>query len=178
MQGAGGETYYAPPLRFEMLRGRELVRMDVSNHNCGYWSNAGRMAVIGEPTNDQAAAYQGNLKLKEAAAETLVPGKKSKAVFNAVVLASRKQRVKFWEDVGVGHGVGVSDREPPYLYSSDDTILKPGMVIALDIYTFGPCKELIHSIDTYEIVEHGSRLLSWYRNWDRLYAVTGVRSTH
>jgi Xaa-Pro dipeptidase len=178
MQGAEGQTYYALPLQFEMLRRGELVRMDVTNHNRGYWSNAGRMAVIGEPTNDQAAAYEGNLTLKEAAVAALVPGRKSRDVFNAVVLASKKERVEFWEDVGVGHGVGVSDREPPYLYSNDDTVLKPGMVIALDIYTFGPRKELIHSIDTYEIVEHGSRLLSWYRKWDRLYAVTGVRSTH
>ena len=178
MQGVGGETYYSPPLQFEMLRPGELVRMDVTNHNRGYWSNAGRMAVIGEPSQEQASAYQDNLKLKEAAVVTLVPGKKSRDVFGAVAAVSKKERIKFWEDVGVGHGVGVSDREPPYLNRSDDTTLKPGMVIALDIYTFGPRKELIHSKDTYEIVEHGCRLLSWYRNWDRLYAVTGVRSTH
>lgn len=178
MQGAGAQSFYAPPLQLEMLRGGELVRMDVTNHNRGYWSNAGRMAVIGQPSTEQSSAYHDNMTLKDAAIETLLPGKKSKDVFDAVILSSKKERIKFWEGVGVGHGVGVSDREPPYLDYSDNTILKPGMVIALDIYTFGPRKELIHSKDTYEIVERGSRLLSWYRSWDKLYAVTGVRSTH
>lgn len=178
MQGIGGETYYSPPLQFEMLRPGELVRMDVTNHNRGYWSNAGRMAVIGEPSKEQASAYEDNRKLKEAAVLTLVPGKKSKEVFDAVAAASKKECIKFWEDVGVGHGVGVSDREPPYLNHTEDTILKCSMIIALDIYTFGPRKELIHSKDTYEIVEHGCRLLSWYKDWDRLYSVTGVRATH
>lgn len=178
MHGAGGQTYYSPPSEFEMLRSGELVRMDVTNHNRGYWSNAGRMAVIGEPSKEQASAYEDNRKLKEAAVVTLVPGKKSRDIFGAVVTASKKERIRFWEEVGVGHGVGVSDREPPYLNHTEDTVLKPGMVIALDIYTLGPRKELIHSKDTYEIVEHGCRLLSWYRDWDRLYAVTGVRATH
>jgi len=52
------------------------------------------------------------------------------------------------------------------------------MVLVLDIYTYGPRRELIHSKDTYEIVEDGCRLMSWYRNWDRLYAVTGFRASH
>ena len=52
------------------------------------------------------------------------------------------------------------------------------MVVALDIYTRGPAEELIHDKDVYAITADGHRLLSWYRNWDRLYAVTGFRATH
>ena len=51
---------------------------------------------------------------------------------------------------------------------------RPGMVVTLDIFTFGPRQELIHSKDTYEILEDRSRLLSWYRNWDQLYVVEGI----
>jgi len=89
MQGAGGQTYYSPPLQFEMFRPGELVRMDVTNHNRGYWSNTGRMAVIGEPSKEQASAYEDNRKLKEAAVVTLVPSKKSRDVFGAVVAVNR-----------------------------------------------------------------------------------------
>jgi hypothetical protein len=52
------------------------------------------------------------------------------------------------------------------------------MVLALDIYTYGPCGELVHSKDTYEITDEGSRLLSWYKEWYELYAVTGFRARH
>ena len=76
------------------------------------------------------------------------------------------------------HGVGASHHEPPYLTPGDDTELEPGMVIAVDVLTIGPGKELIHSKDVYVVEEEGSRLLSWYRNWDRFYEVTGFRAAH
>jgi hypothetical protein len=52
------------------------------------------------------------------------------------------------------------------------------MVIALDIYTYGPRQELIHNKDLYLITEEGHRKLSWYRAWDKLYHVFGFRTTH
>jgi len=52
------------------------------------------------------------------------------------------------------------------------------MVVALDVHTHGPGMELIHDKDVYAITDDGSRKLSWYRDWDRMYAVTGFRATH
>ena len=52
------------------------------------------------------------------------------------------------------------------------------MVIALDIYTYGPRKELIHDKDIYVITEDGHRKLSWYMTWDKMYEVYGMRTTH
>ncbi len=176
LQGSEGHAYYVP--QRGRFRTGEVIRIDVTNHHRGYWSNAGRMAVTGCPTEDQAAAYKDNLALKAAAQSLLKPGVRSKDIFEEVAKTARQGRIRFWDRVPVGHGAGTSDREPPYLGPQDQTVLELGMVIALDIYTFGPRQELIHSKDTYEIVEDGSRLLSWYRSWDRLYEVMGFRSTH
>jgi hypothetical protein len=52
------------------------------------------------------------------------------------------------------------------------------MVMALDIYTYGPRQELVHSKDIYAVTEEGNRKLSWYMPWDELYSVTGFRATH
>jgi len=176
MQGVDAQLFYAP--QRGKVRGGELIRIDVTNHHRGYWSNAGRMAVTGKPTDEQSASYSDNLVLKAAAAEMLRPGVRCVEVFEGVRKTAAEKQIRFWEDVGVGHGVGVSHREAPYLDRYDETPLREGMVLALDIYTFGPRQELIHSKDTYEVVEDGCRLLSWYKNWDRLYEVTGFRSTH
>ena len=92
--------------------------------------------------------------------------------------SSTKAGLRFRQEAGVGHSVGVRQREAPYLQVGDTTPLQPGMVIALDIQTYGPLGELIRSKDTFEIVEGGSRLLSWHRGWDRLYEVTGFRAAH
>ena len=42
----------------------------------------------------------------------------------------------------------------------------------------GPENEIIHDKDVYVITEKGSRKLSWYRDWDKIYAITGFRSVH
>ena len=57
-------------------------------------------------------------------------------------------------------------------------MLKKGMVIALDIKTIGSKNEMIHSVDIYELTQDGNRKLSDFRNWDTLYRIDGVRSTH
>lgn len=176
LQGKETQKLYSPPCGI-FVNGN-LVRIDVTTHHRGYWSNVGRMAVIGQPSKDQIRAYRENHNLKAAAAELLRPGAICADIFNAVRRIARESRVPFWENAGIGHSVGASEREAPYLDPGDKTKLEPGMVMVLDLYTYGPGKELIHSKDTYEITVDTPRLLSWYRSWDSPYVVTGYRALH
>ena len=174
--GSDGQIYYTPQRGW--VKEGEVFRMDVSSHYMGYWTNIGRMGSIGKPTQDQENAYKENLKLKTAALEMLKPGVACNEVYAHVVRTAEKQAVGFWKEPGIGHGVGASHHEAPYLNLSCSTELRPGMVIALDIYTFGPRQALIHSKDVYAITETGNRKLSWYKTWDKLYPVYGLRATH
>jgi len=174
--GPDATRYYSPQRGW--FRNGEIFRMDVSSHYKGRWTNVGRMGVTDRPTPEQEAAYVDNRRLKEAALETLKPGKACNEVYAHVVKSAEKEGVSLWKGVGVGHGVGASHHEPPYLNAADATKLKPGMVVALDVHTHGPGMELIHDKDVYAITDDGSRKLSWYRDWDRMYAVTGFRATH
>lgn len=174
--GSNAQRYYTP--QRGTLKNGDIVRIDVTNHFQGYWSNAGRMAVIGHPDERQSDSYADNLILKSIAAEMLKKGNRCNEIYNGVKTYADNNGIKFWEEVGIGHGVGVSHREPPYINSQDETVLEPGVVIALDIYNYGPEGELIHSKDIYEITENEPRLLSWFKTWDKLYAVYGFRTTH
>ena len=174
--GSDGQIYYTPQKGW--IKMGDLFRMDVSAHYMGYWTNIGRMGVTGRPSAEQTTAYSENLQLKENALEMLKPGVACNEVYAHVAHAAEKHTIGLWKDVGIGHGVGTSHHEPPYLNLSCSTELKPGMVIALDIYTYGPRKELIHSKDIYEITEEGNHKLSWYRAWSELYEITGFRATH
>jgi len=175
-QGADTRQYYAPH-RGTCAQG-SLVRIDVTNHYRGYWSNGGRMVVMGEPTREQEEAYGENMVLHEAGRKALRPGRRCSEVFHEVGRLAEESGVQLFDKSGIGHGVGASYREAPHLSSDDMTVLAPGMVLVLDINTYGPSGELIHSKDTYEIAEGGARLLSWYKSWHRLYAVTGFRAAH
>jgi Xaa-Pro aminopeptidase len=174
--GSEGQIYYTPQRGW--FRNGEIFRMDVSSHYNGYWTNIGRMGVTGKPSPEQTAAYQENRELKMATLEILKPGIMCNEVYAHTLRESERRAIGFWKEAGIGHGVGASHHEAPYLNFSDSTELKPGMVIAIDIYTYGPRKELIHDKDIYVITEKSNRKLSWYRDWDRLYSVTGFRATH
>lgn len=174
--GSEGQIYYTPQRGW--VKQGELFRMDVSAHYMGYWTNIGRMGVTGKPSPEQENAYMENLKLKRAALEMLKPGVACNEVYAHVVRAAERQAVGFWKEPGIGHGVGTSHHEAPYLNLSCSTELKEGMVLALDIYTYGPRQELVHSKDVYSITADGNRKLSWYMPWDELYIVTGFRATH
>jgi Xaa-Pro aminopeptidase len=174
--GADAQMFYSPQ-RGNVQYG-QLARIDITNHLSGYWSNAGRMAVIGNPTQEQEASYQENRKLKSAAIEMLREGVSCADVYRTVKRVANEEGISFVESAGVGHGVGVSHYEPPFINESNQTLLQNNMVVALDIYTLGPIGELIHSKDIYKISGGQPQLLSWYKSWDNLYAVTGTRSTH
>jgi Xaa-Pro dipeptidase len=174
--GPDTRLYYLPQRGW--FRSGEIFRVDASSHYEGYWANIGRMGVTGRVTQEQARAYTDNLKLKEAATEMLKPGVACNEVYAKVKKEANNQSIPLWGEVGMGHGVGASHHEPPYLTPNDSTKFERGMVIALDIYTLGPQGELIHSKDVYEVEGDGCRLLSWYMPWNGLYEVTGFRSSH
>jgi len=177
LQGSDSAKYYRPPRR-GVLEPGNLVRTEVSNHHLGYWSNSGRTFVTGQPAPEQIETYKNNIKLKNVAVNALRPGTTCMAVYQAVQKAASREYIDFWSEPGIGHGVGVSEREAPYIVAEDSTVLRSGMVLVLAIYTFGPKRELLCSKDTYEITEDGCRLLSWYKNWDNLYVVIGDTARH
>ncbi len=176
LQGDDSQRLYAPQ-HGKFIAGN-LIRMIITNHFWGYWSNTSRMAFIGEAKDVYIDSYQNNVFLKSAAEEMLKPGNRCDEVFKKVKNIADRKSIEFWKEVGIGHGVGLDEREAPFLNFYDRSILQPGMVIVLAIYTYGPNRELICSKDTYEITGDGCRLLSWYRNWNRFYETIGFRSAH
>ncbi len=174
--GDEGQIYYTPQRGW--VKKNQLFRMDESSHYRGYWTNTGRMGVTGKPTPEQVKAYDDNLMLKEAALEAMRPGVPCNEVYAQVVKAAESQKIRFWREPGIGHGVGASHHEPPYLNPGCATALREGMVIALDIFTYGPGDELVHNKDVYLITRGGNRKLSWYLPWEKLYEIYGFRTTH
>jgi len=174
--GPDTRFYYKPQRGW--FRSSEIFRIDASSHYKGYWVNIGRMGVTGEATPIQAEAFDNNLRLKEAATGMLKPGVACNEIYTKVKNEADSKNIPLWGEAGMGHGVGVSHHEPPYLTPTDPTKLEGGMVLALDIYTLGSQGGLIHSKDVYEVEGGGCRLLSWYMPWDRLYEVKGFRGSH
>ena len=135
----------------------------------GYWSDAARMMTMGEPTEAQSKAYEALVALREAAMGKVKPGAKCNEVYDAVKQRAAELGVELVPKLGVGHGVGVTTMEPPFLTAADETKLRPGMVLVLDPMIYGPEREILRSKDTVVVTEDGCRVVGWYKDWREPY---------
>jgi len=143
----------------------ELVRMELNATLDGYWSTGARMLVLGEPSDAQSAAYGNLVALREAAERLLKPGARACDVHGAIMEEAGKVGAEVVPKLALGHGVGVSVYEPPYINAADETPLAPGMVLVLSLAIYGPEGELVMAKDTYIVTEDGSRRVGWHKDW-------------
>lgn len=177
-QGSSGHSWYTPIYDFSMVEEGNTIRVDYSVSYKGYWTNCSRMFFVGKPGQHTRQAYEENMTLKNFAVSILKPGIRVTEFCEAVRLKAEEEDIELLFDEGLGHGIGVSENEKPYLTVDNEDVLKTGMVIALDVKTIGSKDEIIHSVDVYELTEDGNRKLSDFRDWSQMYLINGVRATH
>lgn len=148
---------------------KEWVRMELRAMRAGYWSDAGRMLVMGQPSDEQWAAYRGLVSLREAALRVLRPGRRCSEVYRAIVDEARALDLRLMHELDLGHGVGVTPFEAPYLTGSDETELKPGMVLALNPVVCAIDGTLLRSTDTVVIRAEGAEVVGWFKDWREPY---------
>ena len=178
VQGDDCKELYARCEPRAVLNEHGFVRLEYSLHNSGYWITGSRTVYLGESNEQAEKAWANNQTLKNIALKKLRPGVKSSEVYAAVASASEELNIPIWQDIDLGHGVGTSEREAPYLAPFDDTLIMAGMVMALGVYTYGDDEELICNKDMYLITDDEPRLLNWYKNWDDLYVLYGTSARH
>ncbi len=146
MQGQAGKALYISGELVTGLRCREiapggpvgyvtkpgdLARLDVSPRVNGYWGDLTNTLVIGaEPTPEQrrfkAAARAGF----EAAAAMLRPGRRACDAYEAAVAGFAEYHLA--PAHYLGHQIGLSVNEGPWLIPSDQTVLESGMVFSVE----------------------------------------------
>lgn len=178
VQGKNARQLHRIPGQHEMIETGSLIRCELTSHHCGYWADSARTVIAGYASAAYLRAYADNLLLKKTAMEEMKPGVSCGEIFDHVAKVARKHGIRLCAEPSIGGGVGTAEREAPYLVPGEPTIIEPGMVIALGPYTLGPDDELICSKDTYEITSDGAKLISWYRNFDRLYEMIGSSARH
>jgi Xaa-Pro aminopeptidase len=125
----------------------------------GYWMQFGRLISFGQPNRELQAEWELDMKAQERAAEKLKPGNTGGDVMRAINDALKGS--KFTGAVrGSGHGVGLDIIERPFISLDDETVLKPGMVIAVHP-VFAPHPAAFEAVgDMFVITEDRPRKLS------------------
>lgn len=127
--GARTPMLNAPASPREIARG-EIVRIDVIGSTDHYVCDVARTAVAGEPSGEHAAVWQKLVDCRNAALEMIRPGASAQRIFRAYI-----EKMDAWGLPTLnflGHGLGLTLHEGPYINRYKDTTLEAGMVLAVE----------------------------------------------
>jgi Xaa-Pro aminopeptidase len=98
----------------------------------GYWTDFGRTVAVGKPSREQRDYYHIAYSAMHAALEIAGPGVRVSELRTAAdrVLQQHGIHEKHW--ARIGHGIGLDLTEPPSVLPTDDHLLEPGMVLAIE----------------------------------------------
>jgi Xaa-Pro aminopeptidase len=116
-----------------LLAPGDLVRFDVGGILHGYWSDIGRTAVVGDPTERQQALYDAIVAGEEAELAMARPGVRASEVFDrAIEVTEQRGGPRPYRRQHAGHGIGLTTYEAPIVRPGDDGAFEAGMVFCFE----------------------------------------------
>ncbi|PKR77651.1 aminopeptidase P family protein [Halalkalibacillus sediminis] len=146
---------------------RKYDQNDVVVHSRQVWINGYRAEnertfLLGEPTNEQRNCLQLAIDAQQAGFDAVKPGVKA----SEVDIAS----YKVFEDAGygkfvqhrIGHGLGLTEHEEPYLRFDNDLVLQEGMVYTIEPGIYVPGVGGFRHSDTVIVTKDGCHSITKY----------------
>lgn len=129
--GSGERSQHANPgpTDREMLPG-ELVRVDIYATENGYLSDVARTMVIGEPTDEQKRVWEVLKDVQDKCLAMIRPGAETADIY--------RYYAEQFEEAGLsplkflGHGLGLTLHEGPYINEYTNAQLQEGMVLCIE----------------------------------------------
>ncbi|MGH9893543.1 MAG: M24 family metallopeptidase [bacterium] len=171
--GAGdGAKGFLPPTD-DVLEYGQLVRTDLNVILGGYYADMGRMAVVGEPSDEQRRAYANQQALNQAVIDIIRPGVLASQVFHHSRKVAAELGVELLDQpfIGLGHAIGTNNSDFPKLNELDHTPLEVGMVLNIEPDIYGPQRELVHIEEMVYVGEDGTRRVTDYCDWSTLLVI-------
>ncbi len=135
--GSGDRSWHANPAPTDRrLALGDMIRTDIVAATDGYLSDCARTAVVGDPTSAQKSIWEKFLELRQQAFELIKPGASTQHIYHAYARgleAFGYQPIDF-----LGHGLGLTIHEAPYIDRFSDSTLEAGMVLAIEPYLMLP----------------------------------------
>lgn len=116
-----------------VLRAGDVVRTDVIGTAGHYCSDVARTAVVGEPTTDQRRVYDLLLDVHRHIIEALAPGVISSDIYRLYEEAMSTAGLPPYHFVG--HGLGITLHEEPFINALTSVPLQEGMVLCIEPLT-------------------------------------------
>ncbi len=146
---------------------RKLQKGDVIIHSRqvwvdGYRAENERTFFIGEPTLKQKEAFKLAVEAEKVGMEIIKPGIMAKEVDLAARQVFKKAGYEQYANHRIGHGLGLSEHEEPYLRFDSDLILEEGMVFTIEPGIYVPGIGGFRHSDTVILTKDGIKTITKY----------------
>jgi Xaa-Pro aminopeptidase len=153
----------APPTD-RVLGPGDVLRLDIIGTAAQYYSDIARTAVVGEPTAEQQAVYDLLLDVHHRTLDALRPGACTSEIYRIYRAAMEAAGLPPYHFVG--HGLGITLHEEPFVNDLTSVPLEQGMVLCIEPLTlldgrFGMQveDEVVITADGYEPLSEAGDLL-------------------
>jgi Xaa-Pro aminopeptidase len=147
----------APPTGRVLERG-DVLRLDIIGTKAHYHSDVARTAVVGEPTTEQLRVYDLLLGVHRRCLEALRPGVLASVVYRIYREALDSAGLPSYHFVG--HGLGITLHEEPFVNGLTSAPLAEGMVLCIEPLTLIEGRFGIQIEDEVLITDDGCELLT------------------
>ncbi|TCP30881.1 Xaa-Pro aminopeptidase [Scopulibacillus darangshiensis] len=146
---------------------RKFEQNDVVVHSRQVWINGYRAEnertfLIGNPTDEQRKCLQLAIDAQEAGMNVIKPGVKAKEVDIASFKVFEKAGYGNFVQHRIGHGLGLTEHEEPYLRFDNDLVLEEGMVYTIEPGIYIPGVGGFRHSDTVILTKDGCRSITKY----------------
>lgn len=152
-----GATVLAPTGR--RLKKGELVLVDCGCVHRAYIGDMARVYAYGEPPPDAVRVHQAMDRVNGIIVAAIEPGLKASQLYGIGAAAMKSGGLEMSLEFA-GHGIGLDVHEPPFLVPDDHTVLRPNMVIVIEVATRRPDLGLICAEIPVLVTADGAEVLS------------------
>jgi Xaa-Pro dipeptidase len=151
------------------LRYGDIVRVDVIGTGQHYYSDVARTAVVGKASDEQLRAWSYMVEARKVALEAIRPGQSTREMYQRY--AGQMEGwglppIKF-----LGHGLGLTLHEEPYIGPYTDIRLQPGMVLCIEPLCWYPDRWGVQYEDELIVTEDGYELITDQYDESRLFVI-------
>jgi Xaa-Pro aminopeptidase len=138
----------------------DMVVLDFGGLKDGYGSDTTRTVHVGEPTDDEREVFEIVRRAQQTAFEAVRPGIACQEIDRAARKVISDAGYGEYFIHRVGHGIGLTTHEPPYMVEGEEHLMQPGMCFSIEPGIYLPDKLGVRIEDIVTVTEDGGRRLN------------------
>lgn len=168
---AGGNTGFPhmAPSDYRVAKG-DIVKADAGGFYREYYSNVGRTAKVGRPTEEEKDLWRRLREIHHEVSAMLRPGNTGRQLFERATRLHEKHDIPF-PYAHNGHSIGLNVHEPPVIGPHDDIPFEAGMVCTVETRVRWVGVKGLHMEDLFAITEGAPVLLSDFFDNEEIFEI-------